>query len=128
MKKTILSIIFFNIFSIIFAEENIIVERIYFFKVIAFHKKHEIFCTKEPAGYYKYPQNIEGNNIYLTYEANKFYNQCKFDESFTIFTLFYPLNMWTNNKGEVFRLKKKYSPVIEKNRKRKNYPYGFGKN
>jgi len=36
--------------------------------------------------------------------------------------------MWSNNRGDMLMMKKKYSPVIEKNRKRKNYPFGFGKN
>ena len=128
MKKIILSMVFLNLFFIISDEKNISTSRIYIFKVIAFHKKYEIFCAKEPAGYYKYPQKINNVIIYLTYEGTQFYNQCKFDENLTLFNCFYTSNIWTNNRGEVFRLKKRYSPVIEKNRKRKNYPYGFGKN
>jgi len=79
-------------------------------------------------GYYKYPQLIKNKTVYLTYEGNEFYEQCKFDENLTIFEEFYASNMWSNSKGDMLLMKKRYAPVIDKNRKRKNYPYGFGKN
>jgi len=127
MKRLVLSIFLLNLFFI-FADEDITYERLYFIKIIAFHRKFEIYCTKNPLGYYKYPQIINNEKVYLTYEGNNFFNQCKFDENLAIFDIFYPLAVWTNSKGEMLWLKKKYGPVIDKNREIKNYPYGFGKN
>lgn len=115
---------FFNIYS----EEANTSERIYMFKVLSFNKKIEVYCTKRPMGYYKYPQKVNTEIVYLTYETNEFYNQCTWDENFTVFNQFYPMTIWTNSKGEVLRLKKRYGPVIQKDREKKHYPYGFGKN
>lgn len=128
MKKRIISIFFFNFLLLFFAEENTQYQRLYFFKIISFHTKFEVYCTKEPLGYYKYSQNVNEDTVYLTYEGNKFYEQCKFDENLTVFEPLYPLNIWTNRAGKLIRLKKRFGPVIEKNRKKKNYPYGYGQN
>jgi hypothetical protein len=128
MKKIILSIFLLNILFTLIPQENIIAERIYYFKIIAFHKIYDIYCTKNPMGYYKYPQKINDSTIYVTYETSDFYNQSKFDEKFTVADFFYPTTLWALSNGSVTKLKKRYGPVIDKNRKRKNYPYGFGKN
>lgn len=128
MKKIIMSIILLNILVFIISEEGITSQRIYYFKIIAFNKIYDIYCTKAPIGYYKYPQKVNNNTIYITYETNDFYNQSKFDENFTVADFFYPTTIWALSNGSVTKLKKRYGPVIDKNRKRKNYPYGFGKN
>lgn len=122
-----MSMIFLNIILNSTSQENQ-VERVYIFKIISFNKKYEMFCTKNVNGYYKYPQVINDKTIYLTYEGNEFFEQCKFDENLTVFNDLFASNMWSNNRGDMLMMKKKYSPVIEKNRKRKNYPFGFGKN
>jgi hypothetical protein len=98
------------------------------FKVIAFYQVIEFYCTKNSMGGYKYPQQISNTTVYLTYEANSFFKQSKFDEYFTLFESLYPANIWVNSRGEALNFKKRYSPVIDKNKKRKNYPFGFGKN
>jgi hypothetical protein len=102
--------------------------RLYIVKFIAFNTGYELYCAYEECGYYKYPVKIEDKTVYLTYEGRDFFNRSKFDENFTLFKEFYPSTVWTNNNGTLFNLKKKYSPVIEKNRERKEFPYGFGKN
>jgi len=122
-----MSMIFLNLIINSFSLESQ-AERVYIFKIISFNKKYEVFCTKTANGYYKYPQNINNQKVYLTYEGNEFFEQCKFDENLTVFNELYASNMWSNNRGDMLMMKKRYSPVIEKNRKRKNYPYGFGKN
>jgi len=125
--KTALLFLFFstNLYISALEEKE---SRIYIIKIISFHTVYELYCTTEVNGYYKYPQKFEDKTIYLTYESNDFFNQSKFDENFTIVPTLLPSTMWSSNNGSVFRLKKRYSPVIEKNRERKNYPYGFGKN
>ena len=128
MKKIILSIILLNILTYSTMQEKKSAQRIYYFKIIAFHKIYDIYCTKNPIGYYKYPQKVNNNTIYVIYETNDFYNQSKFDENFTIADFFYPTTLWALNNGSITKLKKRYGPVIDKNRKRKKYPYGFGKN
>ncbi len=128
MKKIILSIFFLNLLFGFFPDQKIKIERVYIFRLFTFHQRYEIFCTKNPLGYYKYPQRINNIVVYLTFETNDFFEQSKFDEKIIVENFFYPSNIWTNNKGEVLRFRKRYSPVIEKNRKRKNYPFGFGKN
>lgn len=122
-----MSMIFLGIILNTYAQE-IQVERVYIFKIISFHKKYEVFCTKKPNGYYKYQQVVNDNTVFLTFEGNEFYEQCKFDENFTVFNDLYASNMWSNSKGDMLMMKKRYAPVIEKNRKRKKYPFGFGKN
>lgn len=126
MKYILLSIIFILILFPSYSEET--ASRIYMFKMISFYQEYEVFCTKEPLGYYKYPQEVNNTTVYLTYECNTFFEQSKFDENLTIFDLFYPMNLWASIDGGVFRLKKRYSPVIEKNQERKNFHHGFGKN
>lgn len=127
MKKSVLSIFFILVNFLTFSLDTV-VERVFIVKVIAFHKKYEVYCTLSSVGYYKYPQEINGKTVYLTYEGEEFFTQCKFDENFTILDGIYPCNMWTNSKGEMLLMKKRYGPVIDKNKERKNYPYGFGKN
>ncbi|HOV15427.1 MAG TPA: hypothetical protein PK771_14160, partial [Spirochaetota bacterium] len=75
-----------------------------------------------------YDITINKENYFLTYEGKEFFNQCLFDESHTIQEGIYPMNLWTNNQGELLKFGKRYSPVIDKNKERKNYPYSFGKN
>lgn len=128
MKKILLSIFFLNFIYLLMPQSGEDTARIYIFKVIAFNAKYEIYCTKQPNGYYKYEDLINNTKVYLTYEGKEFYDQCKFDENLTVFSELYASNMWSNNKGEIINFKKRYSPVTDKNRKRKNYPYGFGKN
>ncbi len=120
--------VFINILFNIFSEENVTGERIYYFKIIAFNKIYDIYCTKLPISYYKYQQKVNNEIIYVTYETNDFYNQSKFDENFYVADFFYPTSIWALSNGSVTRLKKRYGPVIDKNRERKNYPFGFGKN
>ncbi len=128
MKKILLSIIIIHILFYSAAQENIKAERVYYFKIITFNRVYDIYCTKSPMGYYKYEQKIKDTIIYITYETNKFYNQSTFDENFTVSDFYYPTTIWALSNGSVTRLKKRYGPVIDKNRKRKNYPFGFGKN
>lgn len=128
MKNIILSIFFviffyFNIFSI-----DKSVERLFCIKFLSFNKIYEIYFSKNPCGYYKYKYNLDGIDIYFTYEGKDFFQKSMFDENFTVIEKFLPTNMYTNGKGEVMRFKKKFSPVIDKNRKRKDYPYGYGRN
>lgn len=129
MKKFVKGV-FLIILVVIFisADKKSYSERLYVFKLSAFNRVYDIYCSKTPIGYYKYPIKVDGVDIYITYETNTFYNQCKFDENFKIYPDLYPSNLWANNKGEAMRLKKRYSPVIEKDRERKHYPHGFGKN
>lgn len=128
MRKKILLLLFIlNILIYIFASE-IEYARIYCFKIISFNKEYEIYCTIKKNGYYKYPIPFHSLTLYITYEGRTFYKQCEFDENLVVFDKLYPANMWSNSRGEVTRFKKRYGPVIEKDRKRKNYPYGFGKN
>lgn len=102
--------------------------RIYIIKIISFNVITDIYCTFEPNGYYKYPQKIKERTVYLTYETDNFYKKSGFDENFFVFDPFIPSNMWSNKDGSVVKLKRNYSPVIEKNRERKNYPSSFSKN
>lgn len=128
MKRIILSTLLLFL-SIFFSySKQAYSERVYIIKIIAFNCKYELYCTLSSIGYYKYEENINGKTVYLTYEGKEFFSQCKFDENLTILEGIYPCNMWANNKGEMLLMKKRYAPVIEKNRKRKDYPYGFGKN
>lgn len=127
MKKLVLSIFFINLLYFAYTND-VVYERIYIFKIVAFNSRYEIFCTPTPNGYYKYPKKIHDTTVYLTYETEIFYNQCLFDENIIVFNDFYPSNMWSNSRGEVLRMKKRYGPVIDKNKERKNYPYSFGKN
>ncbi|OHD16246.1 MAG: hypothetical protein A2086_10970 [Spirochaetes bacterium GWD1_27_9] len=129
MKKTILSIFFVNIFILFFSQEPTNqVERLYAFKILSFSRLYEIYFCKISVGYYKYPITVNNEKIFINYETKEFYEQCLFDENKMIYPTFYPMNIWVNNKGEALKFVKKYGPVINKNRQRKNYPYGFGKN
>lgn len=128
MKKIFSIITLFFLIQSLFCENKITAERIYIFKVMAFNQEIEFYCAKKQIGYYKYPQAVQNTIVYLTYEGNIYFIQCKFDENFVIFNSLYPANIWANSKGEVLNFKKKYEPVINKNKKSKNYPYGFGKN
>ncbi|HOJ63870.1 MAG TPA: hypothetical protein PLE45_05565 [Spirochaetota bacterium] len=129
MKNIILSIvfiIFLNFYYLFSIDKS--VERLFCIKFISFNRVYEIYFSKKPVGYYKYKENLDGVEIYFTYEGKEFWEQSKFDENFTILEKFIPTNMYTNGKGESMRFKKKFSPVIEKNRLRKKYPYGYGRN
>jgi len=125
-KKLIILLLFLKI--LLYSEDNSGMARIYIVKIISFNAIIDIYCTFEQCGYYKYPQKIKDKIIFLTYEGNDFYKKSSFDENFYVLDPFIPSNMWSNKDGSVVGLKKNYSPVIEKNRKRKNYPFGFGKN
>jgi len=127
MKKTLLSIFFINIFFIIFSNTTTVSERLYCFKIFSHHTPYEIYFTKNPMGYYKYEIELDNMKLYLTYEGIDFYNKSFFDEKPIIGEIF-PMNIWTNNRGEMLRFKKKFGPVIEKNRVRKNWDYGYGPN
>mgnify|MGYP001202639021 CR=1 FL=1 len=135
MKRNVLSI-YFSLFLIIsiypleddFTSINTYSERIYSFNLYAFGRKYEVYFTKNQIGYYKYDISIDNQKFYLTYEGKQFYNQCTFDENIHIEKEIYPMNIWTNNRGELLKLGKRYAPVIDKNKERKNYPYSFGKN
>lgn len=91
-------------------------------------RSYEIYFTKVKIGYYKYEITVNGNKCYLTYEGRDFYNRSLFDENIHIGKEIYPMNLWTNNRGELLKFDKRYAPVIDKNKERKNYPYSFGKN
>jgi len=128
MKNKILSIVFIIFCCINFFSLDSNVERIFCIKFISFNVIYEIYFTKNPIGYYKYKVVIEGNPLYFTYESKDFWEKSQFDENFTILQKNLPTNIYVNSKGECMRFKKKFSPVIEKNRIRKKYPYGYGKN
>jgi hypothetical protein len=128
MTKYILSILISLLNQFFYCQDKINSERIYIFKAVAFNQEIEFYCTRKSIGYYKYPQLINDVTLYLTYEGNIFFKQSKFDENMVIYDTVYPANMWANTKGDVLNFRKKYAPVIDKNRKRKNYPFGFGKN
>ncbi|HPO49022.1 MAG TPA: hypothetical protein PLO89_01735 [Spirochaetota bacterium] len=130
MKKILLSIYFLVFFINIFnsLDNEVSSERLYCFKIFSFGRRYEIYFTKIKKGYYRYEINFNDKSFFLTYEGKEFYNQCLFDENNKIDENFYPMNLWTNDRGEVLKFEKRYSPVIDKNRKMKNYPYGFGKN
>ena len=103
-------------------------ERLYCFKIYSFGRNYEIYFTKVKIGYYRYEIPINSDKYFLTYEGKEFYNQCLFDENNQIQKDIYPINIWTNNHGELLKFEKRYNPVIDKNKNRKNYPYSFGKN
>jgi hypothetical protein len=103
-------------------------ERIYMVKLLAFHDKFEVYCTLNQSGYYRYREDVLGREVYVTYETRNFIRQSRFDENMRFFEPFHPMTMWSLASGEVTRLKRRYGPVIDKNRERKGYPYGFGKN
>jgi hypothetical protein len=128
MKMKLLLFLFLFIHFSLNSQEISNMTRIYVIKTIAFYAISDIYCTFEPCGYYKYPQKVKDRTVYLTFEGSDFYKKSAFDENFYIFDPFIPSNMWSNKDGSVVNLKKNYSPVIEKNRERKNYPFGFGKN
>ena len=130
MKKTFLSMIitaFFltGLFPATTGSRELTVSRIYSFRVIAFHKKYELFCTLEPRGYYKYPAYVQEKKIYLTYEGEEFFKQCLFDESIYYYPGLYALALWTNNKGQMFRMKKAYGPVIDNDKEATGTDYGY---
>jgi hypothetical protein len=127
MKKSVLSIIFISVFFLCFSETGQS-ERLYSFRIISFGRIYEIFCTKKPAGYYKYEIEENKNTIYLTYEGKDFYKQCLFDENYKVISDFLPINIWTNNRGELMKFRKKFGPVIEKDRNRKESGYGYDEN
>lgn len=128
MKNKILSILFiFFYFSNLFSNDTK-VERLYFVKFISFNVIYEIYGTKNPVGYYKYMVFIDDVPFYFTYEGKNFWEKSRFDENFTLLEKFIPMNIYVNSKGEIMRFKKKFSPVIEKNRIKKRYPYGYGRN
>ena len=131
MKKTLMSIFFVNIFFIIFSNTStvseLVSERVYCFRIFSHYTPYEIYCTKNPMGYYKYEIEVNSVKLYLTYEGIDFYNKSFFDEK-PIIGEIYVMNVWTNNRGEMLRLKRKFGPVIEKNRERKNWDYGYGPN
>ncbi|OQB69654.1 MAG: hypothetical protein BWX91_00415 [Spirochaetes bacterium ADurb.Bin133] len=130
MKKLLMSTIFYVFFmtNAVYCDINSYSERLYAFFVLSFHRKYEIYCSKKPIGYYKYKEVVNGCELYLTYEGRDFLKKCKFDENYTVSSDIYPLNIYANNKGEVARFRKKFGPVIEKNRERKRYPHGYGEN
>lgn len=103
-------------------------ERLYYFKVVSFSRVYDIYCTKASIGYYKYEIIVGDSKLYITYETKDFYKQCSFDENEFIDVNITPSNMWTNNKGESLNMKKRFGPVIEKDRIKKKYPYGYGEN
>jgi hypothetical protein len=127
MKKFILSIIFISVFFPGFSE-TIQSERLYGLRILSFSRIYEIYCTKKPVGYYKYEIEENKNIVYLTYEGLDFYKQCLFDENYKVISDFLPLNIWTNTRGELMRFKKKFGPVIEKDRPRKDSGYGYDEN
>ncbi len=127
MKKTLLSIFFIHIFITLCSNTPTVSERLYCFKIFSHHVPYEIYCTKTAMGYYKYEIELNGMKLYLTYEGKDFYNRSFFDEKPIVGDM-YAMNIWTNNRGELLRFKKKFGPVIDKNRERKNWDYGYGPN
>lgn len=127
MKKYALSIVITFFILNLFSQDNNQggLEQIYSFRIIAFHKKYDFYCTMNPKGYYRFPAAYGEATIYLTYETREFYNQCFFDENITLLSRFYPTTMWTNRAGEVYRLKKRYAPVIERDREGTGHKYGI---
>jgi len=129
LKKIIMSIIFSFVLSLaIFPNDNSYSERLYCFKVLSFNKIYEVYCSKKQIGYYKYSEKIASQEVFLTYEGIDFFKKCKFDENIQIYPELLPVNIWTNNRGEQMKFKKKFGPVIEKNKNRSNSNYGFDKN
>ena len=132
MKKLFLFIFFIlTIVPFSFCEEykgNISVERVYCSRILSFNHIYDIYFTDTPCGYYRFEDTIGDKICYLTYEGREFYRQCLFDENVTIVQNRLALNLYTNSRGEMMRFHKKFGPVIEKDRRRKNYPYGYGRN
>ncbi len=129
-KKILLSILFI-LFSLLplFQQDNESVydERIYVAKFIAFYVKWEVYFTKSPAGYYRYEGEFNGESVYFTYEGLDFYNKSLFDEDFYIYQFPVPSLMWTNNRGEVYRLKKRFAPVTTEDREGVGFKYGYAR-
>ena len=113
MKKLFLFIFFIlTIVPFTFCETyqgNIAVERVYCSRILSFNHIYDIYFTDTPCGYYRFEDTIGDKICYLTYEGREFYRQCL-------------------SRGEMMRFHKKFGPVIEKDRRRKNYPYGYGRN
>jgi hypothetical protein len=126
MKNLILSIFFINILSAVLPQDT--GQRLYAVRVITFSKVYEIYFTKIQCGYYRYSVNLGSDNLFMTYEGKDFYEQSRFDENFTIISSYLPMNIWTDDKGQLWILKKRFSPVIEKDRILKKYEYGYGEN
>lgn len=101
--------------------------QLYFFRYIAFHKKYDLYCTTTPCGYYKYEVKFGEATIYLTYEGREFYRQSLFDENIWHYSKLYPLSIWTNSRGELFRLKNGYGPVIDRDKKGTGHDYGYAR-
>ena len=128
MKRS-LCILYLLLISICFVfGGEIETQRIYCNRIISFHRVYDIYFTQQRCGYYKYPKEIGGQQCYLTYEGADFYEKCTYDSDMYLVSQNIPMNIYTNSQGEVMRFKKKFGPVIDKNRKRKNYPYGYGQN
>ena len=132
MKKLFLLVFFIGtIVQFTFCDTyqgNIAVERVYCSRILSFNHVYDIYFTEQPCGYYRFEDTIGDKICYLTYEGREFYRQCLFDENVTIVQNRLALNLYTNSRGEMMRFHKKFGPVIEKNRQRKNYPYGYGRN
>ena len=130
MKYIITTILYISIIPLIFSDnnKNVDSQRLYCVKIISFHRIYELYFTQTPIGYYKYFAELDKNKIFLTFEGSDFLQKCKFDENFSVISNFIPMNIYTNTRGKMFRIKKKFNPIIEENRKIKKYPYGYGKN
>ncbi|MCG8571704.1 MAG: hypothetical protein MJB14_16335 [Spirochaetes bacterium] len=127
MKKKCFFLLFIFFLSSLNALEGVKNSRIYIFRIISFHKKYELYCSLEPCGYYKYPVYFYDATIYLTYETQQFYQHCLFDENCLFYTKLYPSTMWTNSRGEMFRLKQGYAPVIDLDKTHTGHPYGYAR-
>jgi hypothetical protein len=129
MKKFTILFLFVNILLSSFADNSEDgMQRLYTIRVISFNAIYDVYFTKKSCGYYKYEIDIPGSKVFATYEGRDFYNQCRFDENFTVISESIPSNIWSYENGELVLLKKRYSPVIEKDRVLKKYRLGFGRN
>lgn len=102
--------------------------RVYLFGLLSFSVKYEIYCTKEPMGYFKYPGIVLNETYFFTYEGEEFYRQSQFDTDFYVYRAPFPANLWTNSRGELLLFKKAFSPVTDQDKKALNFPYGYARN
>lgn len=109
-------------------QENAEVKRVYLFRMISFYVKYEVYCTKEVSGYFKYPETVAGSEYYFTYEGVTFYRQSLFDPDCYIYTLPTPSLLYSNSRGELLLLRKRFAPVTDNDKKALNFPYGYARN
>lgn len=124
--KTILAILLLSIFSLNTTNFPVQeVTKLKMFSFVSFYAKYEMYCSSTPTGYFKYPSKVAEKTYYFTYEGKEFFRQSQFDENFFIYNFPTTAHIYSNNRGELLRLKKGYAPVSKTDRKALNSPYGY---